>query len=136
MNQISYKTQTECHWANAEGKASALLLQEQRINERLATLGTVKAKQRATELTKSLPPVGAKTAELIRQRLAGFARADASASRGLEVFKKNCAACHKLGDVGVMMARSWMASGFVVRNDYWKICSTRTATSTRHFALF
>ena len=122
--------------AIAEGKASALLLQEHRINERLATLGTVKAKQRATELTKSLPPVGAKTAELIRQRLAGFAKADASASRGLEVFKKNCAACHKLGDVGVMMARSWMASGFVVQNDYWKICSSRTATSTRHFALF
>ena len=96
----------------------------------------MKAKQRATELTKSLPPVGAKTAELIRQRLAGFAKADASASRGLEVFKKNCAGCHKLGDVGVMMARSWMASGFVVQNDYWKICSIRTATSTRHFALF
>ncbi|MFT5525962.1 MAG: putative heme-binding domain-containing protein, partial [Pirellulaceae bacterium] len=87
----------------AEGKASALLLQEQRIAERLTTLGNAKIKLRAAELTKSLPPVEAKTSGLIRQRLRGFAKSDSSLERGLAVFKKNCAACHKLRDVGVMM---------------------------------
>jgi putative heme-binding domain-containing protein len=87
----------------AEGKASALLLQDQRISERLATLGTVKDRQRVAKLTKSLPPVAVKSAQLIRQRLAGFAKAKVSLERGHDIFKKNCAACHKLRDVGVMM---------------------------------
>jgi len=87
----------------AEGKASALLLQEERISERLATLGSAEARERAAKLTKSLPPVEAKTVELIRQRLAGFAKADVSLARGHEVFQKNCAVCHKLVDTGVIV---------------------------------
>lgn len=85
------------------GKASALLLQERPISERLTTLGSAEARMRAEKLTELLPSVDAKTAKLIQHRLAGFARADVSPTRGRDVFKKNCSACHKLGKVGEMI---------------------------------
>ncbi len=91
--------------AVAAGKASPRLLQEKAIAERLKAGGPSNVNERIAELTKNLPSVEERLGALIAERATKYLTADASPVRGLAVFKKNCAACHKIegtseGDIG------------------------------------
>ena len=86
--------------AIAAGKASARLLQDPPIIERMKPrLDPARAK-RAAELTSRLPPADQRVRQLIAQRLANHAGSGAAIEKGAAVFKTHCAACHKIGDVG------------------------------------
>ncbi len=82
------------------GKASAQLLQERPTVGRVVTIEGGKYKARLDELTKGLPSADAKIAALIQLRSAGFAKAKPDATKGKEVFTKNCAVCHQIGGQG------------------------------------
>jgi putative heme-binding domain-containing protein len=85
------------------GKASPRLLQDPQVAERLKAANLPDLDTRLAELTKGLVPADEAVNRLIEQRRAGYDPADASAERGLAVFTKNCSACHKVGEVGVVI---------------------------------
>jgi putative heme-binding domain-containing protein len=87
--------------AVAAGKASARLLQEWEVALRLTQSGVADVKARVEKLTAGLPRADQRLQELLRQRHEGFARSGASAVRGKQVFAKNCATCHQIGNEGV-----------------------------------
>jgi putative heme-binding domain-containing protein len=82
------------------GKASPRLLQDKTIVERLRASGITDANERIAALTKGLPTADDRINALITQRTAGFASSSPDPKRGLEIFKTQCAACHKIGDLG------------------------------------
>jgi putative heme-binding domain-containing protein len=81
-------------------KASPRLLQEKTVKERFAASKLPRAKERAAELTKSLPPVDAERDKLIEQRRVAFRRASANAASGAKIFEVNCAVCHQVDGKG------------------------------------
>ena len=83
-----------------QGKASARLLQDTNVRERLAVSNIPNVEQRIAELTKGLPPADAELQKLIDRRAAAFDPAQASAQRGRLVFQKNCMICHTLAGEG------------------------------------
>jgi putative heme-binding domain-containing protein len=89
--------------AVAAGKASGRLLQDPQLAERFKSAATPELQKQAGELLKNLPPVEQRLVALVLARTAGFAAAKPSAERGAAVFKKNCAACHKLGNEGFVI---------------------------------
>lgn len=84
----------------AEGKAPARLLQEPRLVERLSHSGLPDVPARLERLTAGLPPADERLRALVEARRAGFSRAKTDPSVGQAVFKKHCAACHRLGGEG------------------------------------
>ena len=82
------------------GKASARLLQDPAVRERLSAAGAADVDARVDRLTRNLPAAGEELEKLIQQRRASFDPAAASAERGAQVFATHCAACHKINDVG------------------------------------
>ncbi len=86
----------------ANGHASPRLLLRAEIVQKLRTLKLKDAEKRIASLTAGLPPEDAAIRDLIAKRRESFSRQSASASpaRGQEVFKKTCAACHKVADEG------------------------------------
>ena len=87
----------------AAGKASPRLLQDKEINERISGDAKVSKDPRRNELVKNLPAAEDRINKLIAERSARFAaspRDPSSIEKGLAVFKTNCAACHKVGDLG------------------------------------
>jgi putative heme-binding domain-containing protein len=85
------------------GKASPRLLQDPQVAERLKAANLPDHDKRLKELTRGLIPANEAVNKLLEQRRAAYDPAKASAERGLEVFTKNCSACHKIGDVGVVI---------------------------------
>jgi putative heme-binding domain-containing protein len=83
------------------GKASARLLQENGVVQKLNESKLPKVGERIATLTKGLPSADQKLAELFRVRVTGFAKAKADAALGKAVFTKNCAVCHQIGNEGV-----------------------------------
>ncbi|MEX2216135.1 MAG: PVC-type heme-binding CxxCH protein [Phycisphaeraceae bacterium] len=82
------------------GKASPRLLQDKTIIERLRASKVEKLDNRIATLTRGLPAPDDRINQLIAQRTSGFASAKPDPSRGLELYKTHCAACHKIGELG------------------------------------
>jgi putative heme-binding domain-containing protein len=83
-----------------QGKASARLLQEKLVLERLRAANIPNLDKQLADLTKGLPPADQKLAELIKQRTVKFTSAKLDKEAGLKLFTKHCAACHKIGEAG------------------------------------
>ena len=84
----------------ASGKASARLLQENRVAGPLGNAGVPDLKDRLAALLKGLPPADEKINALIAVRKAGYGLAKADVEAGAKVFETSCAACHQLGGKG------------------------------------
>ena len=83
-----------------DGKASARLLQDINLYERLTVARIANLDARIAELTKGLPAADAEIQRRIDQQAAAFNPAKASPDRGKLVFQKNCIACHMIGIQG------------------------------------
>jgi len=86
--------------AVANGKASARLLQERTIKDRLTASKPANLAARLEKLTKNLPKADAERQKLIDARFAAFNSAEASANLGAQIFQKNCMPCHSLDGRG------------------------------------
>ena len=82
------------------GKASPRLLQERAVLGKLNDLDGGKFKPLVAELTQGLPSADAKTAQLMRERQAGYLAAKPSVEKGKAVYATHCANCHQLGGAG------------------------------------
>ena len=82
------------------GKASARLLQDNRVAGLLGSAGVPDLKDQLARLLKGLPPADEKVNALIAARRAGYGLAKSDAAAGAKVFETNCAACHQLGGKG------------------------------------
>jgi putative heme-binding domain-containing protein len=87
-----------------QGKAPARLLQEKAVLERLKASNAPNWEKQVADLTKALPALDQRLADLIKKRTTGFASAKADKAEGAKLFTKHCAACHKIGDVGGKIA--------------------------------
>ncbi len=83
------------------GKASPRLLQDPPIVERLKPRLNAERTKRISELTSSLAPADERIRQLVARRTANHARSGAAVDKGAALFKTHCAACHKIGDVGL-----------------------------------
>jgi putative heme-binding domain-containing protein len=86
-----------------DGKASGRLLQERNVKDRLSASHANDIGARLEKLTASFPPANAERQKLIDDRRAAFEPAAASAARGAEIFKQNCAVCHTLDGQGALI---------------------------------
>jgi putative heme-binding domain-containing protein len=86
------------------GKAPARLLQEKAILERLHAANIPDLDKQIAALTKGLPALDARLAELIKKRATAFASAKPDKELGAKVFTKHCAACHRIADMGGKIA--------------------------------
>lgn len=84
----------------ASGKASARLLQDKPVLDRLAATKVPDRDQKIEELTRGLPAADDRLKQLIARFSASFANSDATPEMGQAVFKKSCAACHRISDEG------------------------------------
>ena len=85
------------------GKASPRLLQDPQVAERLKAANLPDFEKRVKALTRGLLPADEAIRKLLEQRIAAYDAATASAERGLAVYTKNCATCHRIGEVGVVI---------------------------------
>lgn len=84
----------------ANGKASARLLQDQPVLERLRQIDIPKRDERVAELTQGLPAADARLKQLATKISTGFTVSDNAPTAGMAVFKKTCAACHRIQNEG------------------------------------
>jgi putative heme-binding domain-containing protein len=82
------------------GKASARLLQEANVVDRLRGRKLNDFEVRLKQLTAKLPPADQRIKELIGKRRDLFASGQPDLAKGAAVFEKNCATCHRIGDKG------------------------------------
>jgi putative heme-binding domain-containing protein len=83
-----------------DGKASARLLQEPAVRERLKASGAADIEQRMERLTRNLPAASEELDRMLQQRRSAFDPSRASVERGATTFTTHCAACHKINDLG------------------------------------
>lgn len=83
-----------------EGKASAYLLQQAQLADRLKSAGVANLQARIGKLTAGLPPADQQINRLIAARLASFEASGAQPAAGAAVFATYCAACHRVGNQG------------------------------------
>jgi putative heme-binding domain-containing protein len=83
-----------------KGKASARLLQDRQVQQRLIESKVPKAAERVASLTKGLPSADQKIESLMKQRRQGFQSAKADSQAGLQVYTKSCAICHQINSQG------------------------------------
>jgi hypothetical protein len=86
--------------AVSDGKASARLLQDRNIKDRLAATKIGDVSTRIEKLTANLPRANEERQKLIDARSAAFDVARASAALGMQTFKQHCAICHSLDGQG------------------------------------
>ena len=85
----------------ADGRAPASLLLDLRLRDRLrGALGEGEARDTFDRLVKALPSEDPALLKLLDDRRAGYRTADASLSRGHDVFLAACAACHQINGQG------------------------------------
>ena len=82
------------------GKASARVLQQQRVAGPLNTAGIPDVQARIAVLLKGLPPADQRLQELLSRRRDGFGSTPHDLLLGAKAFEKNCAICHQLGGKG------------------------------------
>jgi putative heme-binding domain-containing protein len=90
--------------AVADGKASARLLQERALKDRLTAAKPANLPQRLEQLTANLPAASEQRQKLIEERRLGFNPADASVTQGEQIFKQQCAICHSIDGQGALIA--------------------------------
>lgn len=84
-----------------EGRASAAILREPTVVDRLKASGLKDVDQQIDELTADLSPADSRIAKLIAQRRATFLENKHDPKVGRVVFAKSvCANCHQIDDVG------------------------------------
>ena len=82
------------------GKASARLLGDLDLQRRLDRVNVRDRRERVAKLTVGLPPIEEQLAKLVEARRSAFAKLEPDRENGRAVFRKTCAACHKLGGEG------------------------------------
>lgn len=82
------------------GKASARLLQDKPLLDRLATLKLADRDQRIQELTRGLPAADDRLKQLLVKLTASATAGEATPEAGAAVFKKSCVACHRINNDG------------------------------------
>ncbi len=82
------------------GIVSAHLLRRPEIAQRLAALSSEELNTAIADLTKNLPNEDEATLKLLAARKADCIAHGGDATRGLELFKKHCAACHQMRGEG------------------------------------
>ncbi|MEZ6088380.1 MAG: HEAT repeat domain-containing protein [Pirellulaceae bacterium] len=87
-----------------QGKASARLLREPRMAEATADASSTQ-RQRIAGFISALRPVSDQIAERLafHQQILNSRAMSTSSQRGRGVFEKNCAACHRIGDLGQLI---------------------------------
>ena len=88
--------------AVSAGKASARLLQENRVAGPLGNAGVPDLAERLKTLLRGLPPADKKDrgAAVVARRVGWSNRAKADSAAGAKIFETNCATCHQLGGKG------------------------------------
>ena len=84
----------------AAGKASARLLQDKPVVDRLKAARVADADARIADLTRSLPSADEAIRQVIARVASEHAKATPSLERGRAIFTKSCGACHRIADVG------------------------------------
>jgi putative heme-binding domain-containing protein len=84
----------------AAGKASARLLQDKPVVDRLKSSGVADADQRIADLTRNLPSADNAIRQVIARVAADHAKATPSIDAGRAIFTRSCANCHRIADVG------------------------------------
>ena len=84
----------------ATGRASARLLQDKPILDRLSSVPIPDREQKINELTQGLPAADDRLKKLIARFSASFTTSVATPETGFAVFKKSCVACHRINDEG------------------------------------
>jgi len=84
----------------AAGKASARLLQDKPVVDRLKAAGAADADARIAELTRSLPSADEAIRQVIARVAADHAKSAPSIEAGRAIFTKSCGNCHRMADVG------------------------------------
>lgn len=87
----------------AAGRASPRLLLARDLHPRLERFG-LNVDEIITPLLANLPDPVAEFQKLIAARRDSFAKATPDPTRGAQVFEKNCAACHRIGETGARFA--------------------------------
>ncbi|MEO8351660.1 MAG: PVC-type heme-binding CxxCH protein [Chthoniobacteraceae bacterium] len=82
------------------GQASPAVLREKATVDRLLASGDDADDARLRKLLEKLPPANVEADKLIAARRASFDGKKADATHGAEVFSRNCAVCHQVGQVG------------------------------------
>ncbi len=82
------------------GRASARLLLDRGIRNRVSRRQEPEIQQRVAKLTENVPSLEEEIAGLIKQRREAFAKNTPDADRGRAVFEKTCGVCHRVGDLG------------------------------------
>jgi putative heme-binding domain-containing protein len=83
------------------GRASAALLREPAVVDRLKSSSVPNVERQIEELTAGLSPADDRIAKLIAERRSGFLAGQFDADAGRAVFAKSiCAECHRVADVG------------------------------------
>jgi putative heme-binding domain-containing protein len=84
----------------AAGKASARLLQDKPVVNRLMSSGASDVEERVADLTRNLPSADTAIRQVIVRVAADHAKATPSLDTGRAIFMKTCATCHRIADVG------------------------------------
>jgi putative heme-binding domain-containing protein len=79
-----------------QDKASARLLQDPVVDQRIRLFRLPAIDDRLARLTQDLPSQESQLARLIYKRRAGFTAAKTNAERGSQLFAKQCSICHQL----------------------------------------
>lgn len=84
----------------ANGRASARLLQDKPVLDRLSSVPIPDRDAQIKQLTQGLPAADDRMKQLIGKFSASFSNSDVPIETGLAVFKKSCVACHRINDEG------------------------------------
>lgn len=84
----------------ASGRASARLLQDKPVLDRLAATSIPDREKKIEELTRGIPDSDERLKKAIAKFSTRFAGAQADVNAGAAVFKKACFACHRIADQG------------------------------------
>jgi putative heme-binding domain-containing protein len=87
-----------------QGKAPARLLQERALVERLRGARVPDLDKQIADLTKGMPAVDQRIAQLMKQRATTFTSAKKDKEAGAKLFVKHCGACHRIADEGGKIA--------------------------------
>lgn len=86
--------------AVTSGQASATLLRNRALADRLKAANRPEIEERVKTLTANLPPPNEQMEKLLAARRAAYPAAKGDTTKGHEVFQRNCAVCHRIGAEG------------------------------------
>ncbi|WP_166820360.1 DUF7133 domain-containing protein [Thalassoroseus pseudoceratinae] len=87
----------------ADGRASPRLLVRPEVRQKILAHKNNDFAERLQSLIKRVPKEDERLVGVIADRARGFQEATPDAKHGAEVFRKNCAACHRIGQEGALI---------------------------------